>query len=920
MRGIVKRGRDEVHLNSVRFGFSSITLFLCSVAALRAQTVSITSATPNPVAPGQTLVVSISTSGGAAGCVLTMLPYGRGNQPSVVTDNIPPMEARVAIPATLPLGYYVLEVNCNSVPSGKYVGQSEISKWVGTSLNVIVGGAPTVTGFGLSPSAPGKTLTVRGTNFGQTQGQSYVHLVGAGVPDIYITNTMTSWSNTSVAFPVPEYASSGNYQIEVQTGYGTSAPVGGLTIGPAISGWVDLHAHPMSYLGFGGKLIYGALDVGSMLPPESPPPTASCGSGSPAQTEQQALGQENLVHGTYELFDNPCGDLIRYQVIQGIETPTLPASCSPPTQPPAPGCYLPANYTDATYTTSGYQGPNPTPPDFSTWPAWNDLVDQRMWVNWMQRAYDGGQRVMVALAVNNLLLGDMTRGPGDLADDDKASGDLQITQMQAFVGRHSNFMQIAESSSDVYNIVSQNKMAVILGVELDNIGDLGVTASRKQGAPTIPTAQDLVAEVDRLYGEGVRYIFPIHLVDNPIGGSAIYNPLFDYANEWEQGPAYAIQCSQPADDIGIVLNTAVPREVQLAQAAKLFQVLPTPSSLRCTTPGTGNMNTKGLTSAGIAAIQEMMKNHMLIDIDHMSQLSANASISLAQQNSGYKYPLFSGHNGVRVFSSGINQGSSERSLTAVQYQEIGQLHGMAGVGSAQLSADKWLANYQQVIQAMGPGAVAGFGTDMDGMEFGMPPRCSALSSNGQCPNPVSSVQYGTGTLPSCPAITLLPISTEGNATWNYNNVGVAHYGMLPDFLQDVASLSGGCAIVGSMNSGAQYFYETWRIAEGNASALAPSPPPAPASLAPPAAGACPSNQVANFSGYGDFYNLGAPCICPPPSKLLASGACSTSTGSSTGTTGTGEQNDGVSCPSECKYGCSAQRICNGPPLQAKPSN
>jgi hypothetical protein len=116
------------------------------------------------------------------------------------------------------------------------------------------------------------------------------------------------------------------------------------------------------------------------------------------------------------------------------------------------------------------------------------------------------------------------------------------------------------------------------------------------------------------------------------------------------------------------------------------------------------------------------------------------------------------------------------------------------VGSAQLKADQWVTLYNAVIQAMGPGAVAGFGTDINGLEFAMKPR------------PGSSVQYGTPAFP-------LQISSDGNQSWNYNNVGVAHYGLLPDFLQDVASLPGGAEVIKNMNNGAQYFYETWQMAE-----------------------------------------------------------------------------------------------------------
>src|SRR3974390_3502978 len=155
------------------------------------------------------------------------------------------------------------------------------------------------------------------------------------------------------------------------------------------------------------------------------------------------------------------------------------------------------------------------------------------------------------------------------------------------------------------------------------------------------------------------------------------------------------------------------------------------------------------------------------------------------------YPLMSGHNNLR-FVAGSN---SERQLNSWQYAQIGLLHGMAGIGGAKADAALWLNTFQQTLGAMVPANVpaGAFGTDADGMEFMMPPR------------PGSSVNPTV----AHPPIPALPMSKDGNRTWDYNHDGVAHYGLLPDYLEDVASLPGGQAAVQRMFGGAQYFYETW---------------------------------------------------------------------------------------------------------------
>src|SRR5882672_10536830 len=137
---------------------------------------------------------------------------------------------------------------------------------------------------------------------------------------------------------------------------------------PPLQGWVDLHAHPMSYLGFGGKVIAGGVDVGSLLPADG-----HCNHGVVAATMEQALGNDNAIHGGWG-FDNGCGDAFRNTVINNLETANK--ALNPP---------------------EGGHGA----PSFDNWPAAKDITHQKMWVDWILRAKLGGQRVMVALAVNN---------------------------------------------------------------------------------------------------------------------------------------------------------------------------------------------------------------------------------------------------------------------------------------------------------------------------------------------------------------------------------------------------------------------------------------------------------------------------------------------------------------------------------------
>ncbi len=163
----------------------------------------------------------------------------------------------------------------------------------------------------------------------------------------------------------------------------------------SLRGFADLHTHPMVNLGFGGKLVHGGLDVGSLLTID-----ANCNHNVRAKSIFQALDRDNGTHGGVGLsitgIDNPCGDNLR-EAIHGAFQEGNKAALTP-------------------HNAVGY-------PSFKDWPLWNDITHQKMWVDWIRRSYDSGQRVMVALAVNNYTIAAGVSGPGDGPTDDKASAD-----------------------------------------------------------------------------------------------------------------------------------------------------------------------------------------------------------------------------------------------------------------------------------------------------------------------------------------------------------------------------------------------------------------------------------------------------------------------------------------------------------------
>jgi microsomal dipeptidase-like Zn-dependent dipeptidase len=599
-------------------------------------------------------------------------------------------------------------------------------------------------------------------------------------------NLSTPVSNTTPATPLKTNASTLPAQATVQL--------------PPLVGWVDLHTHPMSNLAFAGKLFHGGADYGStsLMPGIEVPRNTGCRFDVPAAGISEALSQDGPTDG--DPFQSKCGDAFRNGFSKLIEVMTDGAQQQP------------GNAT-------GY-------PDFTNWPRWNDISHQKMWWEWIARARDGGLRVMVALAHNSRLLAETVLvghpgGPISGFTDDENSADLQIREITALVNHHTDVMELAMTSSDLYNIVKRGHIAVVLGIEVDNLGDF----NDKQPVNT----QMIDNEINRLYQNGVRYIFPIHLTDNVFGDTALYDDLFNMANFRETGRFWTVGCSRPGDQVswhsfgvppGFPIPPGVPAPPQAPNCPGAGS--PDPNA-------TGNVNVRtpgGLTSLGQYAIKSMMKHGMIVDIDHMSNAAVDTALGIAESVPKGGYPVMSGHSGVRS-TANFNK---ENSRTPAQLKRIACLGGMFGLGTDGAKATDWAREYAEVFGLMnsaftpggctnaslGTGIVA-FGTDMNSLVKSPRPTLVEIAQ-GDAPRYSDIYNANNPNNRDNPFLPILSRSQSGTRTWDYNLDGVAHYGMLADFVRDVritgTPAMGGKELVDNhLLHGADYFYRMWQKIE-----------------------------------------------------------------------------------------------------------
>lgn len=569
-----------------------------------------------------------------------------------------------------------------------------------------------------------------------------------------------------------------------------------------LAGWVDLHTHPMSHLAFAGKVFHGAPDIGSLLPAVHVPkqgfdvdPRPVCLTDHRARNMEEALGVDSPTHGGVN--QSRCGDENRRFIIGGMVKKLFGQ------------LHEVGNRTGA--------------PNFEHWPTWDDTTHQKMWVEWIRRAHQGGLRVLVALSHNNRTLADVVSGhdpckhaPLTCVSDDVKSSNLQIEELKAFVRRHSDFMEVALTAADLHRIVSQQKIAVILGVELDNIGNFNLLPAG------VLQPVMIWSEIKRLYDTGVRYIFPIHLTDNTFGGTAFYSSDFNWANYRESqypshlaatqvpgvGNFWSVGCAFPGEEIGFQVRGGYDAAWGFASSVRHTRLGVRPDHYPPTSPDcTGHRNTKGLTGWGRLAIKEMMRLGMIIDIDHMSHLSVEETLSIAEDIPNGGYPIVSGHNGVRA--QNVDHFNTENQRTLAQLARIGCLNGMFGLGTDEGDAVEWAGQYMQAFNAMG--APTGKCPNKSSLGTGRVAFGTDANSLVRTPKPRNVDLYNKPGYPQSG-------SPKGNGTvWDYNKDGVAHYGMFADFVKDVRTSGNQDLVDNRLMKSAEYFYRMWQKIEAQKS-------------------------------------------------------------------------------------------------------
>ncbi|MFF8288602.1 discoidin domain-containing protein [Streptomyces sp. NPDC016309] len=416
-------------------------------------------------------------------------------------------------------------------------------------------------------------------------------------------------------------------------------------------------------------------------------------------------------------------------------------------------------------------------PTFKDWPAHDSLTHQQNYYAWVERAWRGGQRVLVNDLVTNGVICSVYFFK-DRGCDEMTSIRLQARktyEMQAFVDRMyggpgKGWFRIVTDSAQAREVIEQGKLAVVLGVETSEpFGCKQILDVPQCGR------DDIDRGLDELHALGVRSMFLCHKFDNALCGvrfdEGTLGTAINVGQFLSTGTFWKTEkCAGPQADNPIGLAAAPGAESKLPPGVAVPSYA---AGARC--------NTRGLSALGEYALRGMARRGMMVEIDHMSVKAAGRVLDVLEAES---YP------GVISSHSWMDSDWTERVYRLGGF--IAQyMHGAEGFTAEARRTDALREKY---------GVGYGYGTDMNGVGGWPGPR------GADAPHPV---RYP---FRSADGGSLLDRQTTGERTWDLNTDGAAHYGLVPDWLEDIRSV-GGQDVVDDLFRGAESYLTTWGASE-----------------------------------------------------------------------------------------------------------
>jgi microsomal dipeptidase-like Zn-dependent dipeptidase len=431
-------------------------------------------------------------------------------------------------------------------------------------------------------------------------------------------------------------------------------------------------------------------------------------------------------------------------------------------------------------------------PSFAGWPRDESLTHEGTYWKWIERAWRSGLRLMVNDLVENRALCELyplkQNACNEMTSAYRQAEDMHALQDYVdaqFGGPGEGFLRIVTSPEQARSVINAGKLAMVLGVEVSEVLDCG----QLNGTPGCTAAQ-IDAELDALHAAGVRSLFPVHKFDNALGGthfdSGTTGVLVNTGNKYATGQFWVAEHCPGVEDHDNEPTNLAGENAELVHA--LLNPLLTVPLLQGQLPiypPAPLCNPKGLTPLGEHLIRSMIDRGMIVETDHLSVKARREALTILEET---------GYPGVISSHSWGDAGSQRR---------IQALGGLVGPISHQAHdfAAEWLAARANHDSTRLFGL--GFGSDINGLHAQPVPRPDAAQNPVQYP--FQSFDGGS----------MIDRQRSGTRVYDVNVDGVDHYGLYPDWIEDLR-LVAGPQIVEDLANGAEAYLQMWERAEAAA--------------------------------------------------------------------------------------------------------
>jgi microsomal dipeptidase-like Zn-dependent dipeptidase len=421
--------------------------------------------------------------------------------------------------------------------------------------------------------------------------------------------------------------------------------------------------------------------------------------------------------------------------------------------------------------------PNAGFPDFSGWPGVREIDHQKVYEDWLKRAVDAGLRLMVMFAEDSPPLCNSVGNDGRDCNDQAATIQMQLDsafEMQNSIdmragGPGQGWYRIVDSPAQARAVIGEGRLAVVLGVETVN-------------PPLIAIPRGALW----LRSHHVRHVFPIHVANNDFGGASYFQPALQRQTNAPLNPTPILDQNWFSEKYDITTRPCPQYELN-----------------------GGVCNALGLSATGKSAIKELMRAGLIVDVDHLSDMSFSDTLDIAEER---KYPVVASHAGFSAVNHHLQ--SHEGQLTGPEYSRILNTGGMVGLITGQgkhlndvgtnFRLDNPLAPKPFILHGCGRSSETfaqayfyaidnsltrtpiALGTDFGGPLLQPGPRFGPIAClGGGSPTVTAKLNYpflarGSG-------ITMGQMQL-GARNIDFNNEGLVTVGQLPDFIADLESI------------------------------------------------------------------------------------------------------------------------------------